>query len=61
MHMKNSKALNFLSTALRALLLVLNISGGAFAVASASSVFGSIVVQAQNPYAQAYDHLRRLS
>lgn len=53
--MKNSKALKCLSTALMAMLLVLNISGGAFAVASASSVFGSIVVQTQNPYAQTYD------
>ncbi len=53
--MKNSKAFKYLSVVLMAMLLALNISGGAYAVASASSVFGSIVVQTENPYAQVFD------
>ena len=53
--MKNSKAVKYLSVVLMAMLLALNISGGAYAVASASSVFGSIVVQTENPYAQVFE------
>jgi hypothetical protein len=52
---KNSKAVKHLSVVLMAMMLMLNISGGAFAVASASSVFGSIIVQTENPYAQVFD------